>query len=91
MREQIAMWLHSKQRGVLKVTFEASPINVSWEELEEARREAFRAQAKHLLSMQAEEIKKVENPYVTEGRHWQIQIKAFEDCRQKILKALKSE
>jgi len=44
-----------------------------------------------ILSLLIEEIKKVENPYVTEGRHWQIQIKAFEDCRQKILKALKSE
>ena len=36
-------------------------------------------------------IEKVENPYETEGRHWQLQIKAFEDCRQAILALFKEK
>ena len=58
MREKIAMWLHSKERSILKVTFEASPVNVSWEQLDESWREHFRKEANWLLSLLKEEIKK---------------------------------
>lgn len=42
-----------------------------------------------VISLICEEIRKVENPYVTEGRRWQQEIVAWNVCRQQILALLK--
>jgi hypothetical protein len=41
VREEIAIRLHTKERSVLKITYEASPYNASWEELTDEMREGY--------------------------------------------------
>jgi len=62
MREKVAIRLHTRERNLLKIVYESSPLNVSWEELTENQREKFRKDADQILTLICEEIKTVENP-----------------------------
>jgi len=39
LREKIALRLHTRDRSIIKILCETSPINVSWEELTETQRD----------------------------------------------------
>ena len=51
IREEIAKRLHTWERNILKIIYEASPMNVSWSALTEAQREKFRKDAEQILSI----------------------------------------
>ena len=63
MRERIARWIHSNERAVLKVTYEASPFNVLWDELLPRWQDMYRAKADLLLALIRKRIEEVPNPY----------------------------
>ena len=58
MREEIAIWTHTQDRILLRILFEASPENVSWENLTEEQRDYFRKKADQILTLITERIKK---------------------------------
>ena len=51
IREEIAKRLHTWERNILKIIYEASPMNVSWSALTEAQREKFRKDADQIPSI----------------------------------------
>jgi len=51
LREKIALRLHTRDRSIMKILYETSPINVSWEELTETQREKFRKDADQIISL----------------------------------------
>ena len=51
IREEIAIRLHTRERSVVRITCEKSPLNVSWGDLSEAWQEQFRKGADQILSI----------------------------------------
>ena len=99
IREDIAMRLHARERTVVRITCEKSPLNVSWDDLSEAWKEQFREGADQILSLITTEIEKVENPHDADvlgngrltGDLPFALYNGFEDCRQSILNLLKEK
>lgn len=88
MREQIAELVYNwLTKGVID-----DERWLPWVKLEEEDRTWYRREyAAQILSLMAEEIEKVENPYSEAAKHnvhSRFHKEGFEDCRQAILKAL---
>ena len=71
IREEIAIRLHTVARTTAKVICEDSPINESWEDLDEHWREHYRELAVQILSIKGIRLMEKKMICVLCGRDWE--------------------
>ena len=89
IREEIAIRLHTRERSVVRITCEKSPLNVSWGDLSEAWQEQFRKGADQILSIKGLRIEADNqdlpcNAYLRSEQR--IQHRVYSESQQDMLK-----
>lgn len=69
--DKVALRLHTFERNILKIIYESSPLNVSWEELTESQREKFRKDASQFINDFQDWLKEVKMEVIPEFKDLQ--------------------